>query len=358
MEFRSSDPAHAGRVVRLGYCLNLHPSETLDDVRAAIEGTVAPLRARLAPDGSFGVGLYLGAGPAHELVTDPTALAGFATLLESHGVDPFTFNAFPIGGFQEDGLKERVYAPDWTTDERLRYTIEVARAAAALVPRGRVVSISTHPGAYGPTVTDRSMLRRAGEQLGRAVKELARLEAGRGVRIVLSLEAEPDASARNTRAVAETLVFAHLVGGRVLQDELQKTPDEAAALMRRHLGVCLDACHSAVEFEDAEDAVALAADPGPLGKIQFSSALRLENPGDAPAERAGLLDLDEPRFLHQVTGIGVDPERPRGFAHLPDLPALKERVEAGDGAWLGAGEWRCHFHVPIHAKRHTVAGGA
>ncbi|MEO0663343.1 MAG: hypothetical protein AAFZ87_17545, partial [Planctomycetota bacterium] len=39
-------------------------------------------------------------------------------------------------------------------------------------------------------------------------------------------------------------------------------------------------------------------------------------------------------------------------------PGEVQRVEAGDGAWLGAGEWRCHFHVPIHAKRHTVAGGA
>jgi len=358
VELRSEARRNAGRTVRLGYCLNLHPSESLDDVRAAIDGTVVPLAEHLGAARPFGVGAYLGAAPARALAGDAEALRSFAAFLAERDVAPFTYNAFPYGGFQADGLKARVYEPDWTTDARLEYTRDVARVAAALASEaGRTapISISTHPGAYGAAVEDRSTLRRVGQQFGRAVGELARIEEERGVRVVLSIEAEPDASARNTRAAAESIVLAQLAGGRILQDERGLSPDDAAALMRRHLGTCLDTCHSAVEFEDAAAAVETAASIAPLGKLQYSSALALRSPGaDASqAAREALLAMDEPRFLHQVTGRGAG-----GFAHLADLPELRERVEAGDAAWLDLDEWRCHFHVPVQLERFRAASGA
>lgn len=344
---RDGGAADGPRAVRLGYCLNLHPSETLEDVERALEESVAPLAERLGCSSGFGVGMYLGEGPARTLAGDDAALNRFAARLEALGVDPFTFNAFPQGGFQEDGLKERVYRPDWRTPERLAYTVDVGRVAARIAGGpGRSVAISTHPGAYGAEVTDRATLRACAEGMARAVGEFARLEAAGGPRLVLSVEAEPDASARNSKALAEGLMFARLVGTRVLQDEFGASPEESAALMERHLGTCLDCCHSAVEFEDAALAVELAHMGGPLGKIQFSNALRLVDPAAHPEARAALLGLDEPRFLHQVTG------RSEGeFIHLPDLPALAGAAAEDGGPWASADEWRCHFHVPVDLER-------
>lgn len=330
------------RAVRLGYCLNLHPAETLADVERALEGSAAPLAERLGGPRPFGVGMYLGEGPARTLSEDDAALGRLAERLAGLGLDPFTFNAFPQGAFQRDGLKERVYEPDWTTAERLRYTVDVARVASRLVGAGRTVAVSTHPGAYGAQVRDRSTLRRCAEGMARAVGELARIEERGGARVVLAVEAEPDASARNSRALAESLLFVRLVGTRVLQDEFGRAPEETAALMERHLGTCLDTCHSAVEFEDPAAAVDLATTGGPLGKVQFSSALRLARPASAPQGRAALLAMDEPRFLHQVTArAGAE------FLHLPDLSALATELGEEGSPWPAADEWRCHFHVPV-----------
>ena len=344
---RDGAAADGPRAVRLGYCLNLHPSETLADVERALEDFVAPLSERLGTGREFGVGMYLGEGPARALASDESALERFAERVRALGVDPFTYNAFPQGGFQEDGLKERVYEPDWRTAERLAYTIDVGRVAARLAGgAGRTIAISTHPGAYGAEITDRSGLRACAEGMARAVGEFARIEAEGGPRLVLAVEAEPDASARNSRALAESLMFARLVGTRVLTDEFGHPAEVTAGLMERHLGTCLDCCHSAVEFEEPGLAVELAHMGGPLGKIQFSSALRLEAPAAHPAARAALLGLDEPRFLHQVTARAAGE-----FWHLADLPALREAVADAEGPWARADEWRCHFHVPVDLER-------
>ena len=348
------------RRVRVGYCLNLHAAESLADVRAAIEGFSLPLRDRLAADGCtgegpFGVGMYLAAGAARELCDDPAALDDLRAFLSDHGVDPFTYNAFPHGGFQEDGLKARVYDPSWMETARVDYTVDVARAAAALASATgegpRMISISTHPGAYGADIRDRSGLRRCAEGMGRAVGELARIEEETGVRVVLSLESEPDASARNGRALAEYLVFARLITSRVLQEEFGADVEGSARLAGRHLGVCLDCCHSAVEFEGAEESLALATHGGPLGKVQVSSALRLVDPASAPAAREELLAMDEPRFLHQVTGRSAGE-----FVHLPDLPALADALGREGSPWATAEEWRCHFHVPLDQAEFGALG--
>ena len=341
------------RHVRVGYCLNLHAAESLADVRRAIEEFSVPLRARLVGDGGapFGVGMYLASGAARELASDPAKVAGLRSFLDGHGIDPFTFNAFPFGDFQVDGLKARVYEPTWMEPERVAYTVDVARVAAGLhagsLGPDRHVSISTHPGAYGADVRDRSALRRCAEGFGRAVGELARIEDESGVRIVLSLESEPDASARNARALAEFLVFARLVASRVLQDEFGRGVEASAMLARRHLGTCLDCCHSAVEFEDAAESLAFASHGGPLGKVQFSSALRLPSPAAHAGARSRLLAMDEPRFLHQVTAMSGG-----AFLHLSDLPALRDELDQEDSPWHTADEWRCHFHVPV--DRHEM----
>ncbi|HRV82655.1 MAG TPA: hypothetical protein P5218_14565, partial [Planctomycetota bacterium] len=165
--------------------------------------------------------------------------------------------------------------------------------------------------------------------------------------VVLAVEAEPWAIAGDSVALAEYLMVVASRAQTLLREQGRMGAEQAAELVRRHLGTCLDACHSAVEFETVERALDLARYQGALGKLQYSSALRLEQPADHAKGREALLALDEPRFLHQVNG-----RAPGELLRAPDLDALANDLSDAEtaGPWLACDEWRCHFHVPVHLE--------
>ena len=324
-------PDHQESRIRLGYCLNVHPAGDLGELLEGMRSITLPLKERLARKGeAFGAGMYLTAALARHLVSEQGAsdLERLDDFLRSNDLDPFTYNAFPAGGFHASGLKAAVFHPTWMEEERLRFTLDVAAIAARLAAGSENrshVSISTHTGGLAAKVRGAAETAACRGNLARAARELAAIEERTGTRIVLSLEPEPRALSADTRELA--LFFERL-----------KEPDAA-----RHLGVCLDACHSAVEFEVPEEAVARSTDSGPLGKLQFSSALVLVEPGSAQDSRERLFSMDEPRYLHQVTGFA------RGVrCEATDLPELQDHLRGAEReSWLACPEWRCHFHVPV-----------
>src|SRR5262249_1825311 len=117
--------------------------------------------------------------------------------------------------------------------------------------------------------------------------------------------------------------------------------------LRRHLGVCLDACHLAVQFEDAGVAVAqLDARGIRIGKIQVTCALAVSLAGETEDERLYrvLERFADAVYLHQV----VEPFC-EGFVRPLALPdALRAARVVGRRA---PSEWRVHFHVPVFAER-------
>jgi hypothetical protein len=336
---------HPGRRVRLAYCLNVHAAGTLDEVKAGIGEITLPLRDRLARDRApFGVGLYLSGDVAHALAAPAGTrdLDEFARFLARERLDPFTYNAFPFGGFHSGGLKERVFEPTWMDDRRLSFTRDVAHIAVRLAEAAgglthpAHVSISTHSGAFARAVQGDGDLTRCAANLTRAAIEFSMIERKTGVRLVLAIEAEPRASAGDNTMLERFL-------GRVASIFKPSAHD-----IERYLGTCLDACHSAVEFETPSDAIELCSARGPIGKIQFSSALALRSPRDDERGVAELLACDEPRYLHQVTGRG-----PNGRVEVDDLPELARALAspADRAGWEGCDEWRCHFHVPVDLER-------
>jgi len=353
------DGQRGDRRVRLAYCLNLHAADTLDDTIAGIRSVTLPLRDRLARGRRFGVGLYLPASVALPLAAHDGArdLERFAAFLADQALDPFTFNAFPFGGFHSSGLKAGVFAPTWEQRERVEFTLAVARIAAALaracggLHAPAHVSISTHSGRFGafaldpPDERDVESARRCAENMARVVAELARIEREHGLRVILALEPEPRASSGDLAALAKFLQRAWSWGEALLVRENGIAREAAPERMRRHLGTCLDCCHAAVEFErDAVERYTSAG--GALGKLQFSSALAVRRPGEDRAARDALLALDEPRYLHQVTG-----SRDRATVRADDLPELRNALAGGASPWTSCGEWRCHFHVPVDLER-------
>ncbi|MDX3632450.1 metabolite traffic protein EboE [Streptomyces europaeiscabiei] len=315
MRFRHPD----GTAVHLGYCSNVHQAEDVDGVLAQLTDYAEPVRERLGVD-RLGIGLWLARDVVSELVAVPDVLRRLKDELAARGLETVTLNAFPYAGFHREVVKKDVYLPDWADEARLTHTLDCARVLAALLPddaeRG---SVSTLPLAWRtPWPPDRAdTARRA---LDRLTAGLAGIESDTGRRVRVGFEPEPGCVVETTAQAVREL--------RGLDPE--------------RLGVCLDACHLAVQFEEPGAALRRLADAGlPVVKLQASCAVEAGDPAD-PAARAALRRLAEPRFLHQ-TRTAAEQEAPqvRGVDDLPDA--------LDGGLPTDTGPWRVHFHAPLHA---------
>lgn len=333
-----------GAGVHLTYCSNIHPAESWAEVRANFDRYVLAVRDRLLPEGDFGVGLRLSARAATELA-EPAALAEFREFLAHNRLYVFTLNGFPYGTFHGARVKEDVYLPDWRDPERLRYSNQLADLLAALLPDepGIEGSVSTVPGAYKPALGGAADVALMVEHLLRHVAHLVALRARTGRLIALALEPEPFCF---LETIAEVIHFfeRELHGPAAVRRTTALTGLDSAAATRAlhdHLGVCLDLCHAAVEFEQPADCIQRLARAGiRVHKMQISAGLRL--PTLAPAALAALRRFDDPVYLHQVVQQGPD-----GLARFADLP---EAFAALQGPTADR-EWRVHFHVPIFLDR-------
>jgi hypothetical protein len=116
------------------------------------------------------------------------------------------------------------------------------------------------------------------------------------------------------------------------------------AAARRHLGVCYDVCHQAVEFEDVAESIRqLHAADVRINKVHITCALHVERPAERPAALEQLSAFAEPRYLHQTFARG-----PGGIVHQLDL--TKELCQSPPSDFALADAWRVHFHVPVHRQ--------
>lgn len=334
----------------LTYCTNIHPGESWAEVRANIEQYVVQVKSNIAPNRLFGIGLRL-SHQAAEALSKPGVLEAFVQFLDTQQLYVFTINGFPYGPFHGQAVKEQVYLPDWLDESRLAYTNELAELLSKLLPSDRKMpnlegSISTVPGAFRTRI--------AGEEeeeariAGNLLRHLAVLHGIRertGRIISLALEPEPCCM---LETVKDTIRF---VQRHCFSTQAQSrfsaltglTQAESERFLQRHLGVCLDACHMAVEYEDPMTTVRSFQRAGiRISKIQLSAGLAVLFDRD-PSERLTLLErFNDGVYLHQVV------ERRRGvLIRYRDLP---EAVKAASGD-MGSAEWRIHCHVPLSRER-------
>lgn len=321
----------------LTWCFNVHRTETWAEARAALTGPAQAVKAAVSPDATMAAGLRFSARATAELA-DPAARAELRRLLGEGGFRPVTVNGFPYGPFHGTRVKEAVYLPDWRSAERLAYTTALAELMADLASPGDFVSLSTVPGAFAPN--GRGAEAAMAETMLRAAAHLVGLRDRTGVTVALALEPEPCCFLETIdEAVAffRDHLFARDAAAR-LAALTGLSPAAAAEALTRHLGLCYDVCHAAVEFEDAAASVAALRAAGvPVHKLQLSAALRA--PVLDAAGRAALAAFDEPTYLHQVVS-----RRDGRLTRWSDLPEALAEGAAQDGA-----EWRVHFHVPVFA---------
>lgn len=303
-----------GSRVHVAYCTNVHAAEELDGVIAQLERFAAPVRHALG-SARLGVGLWLAAPVARQLRETPDGAARLRDALDRLALEVVTLNGFPYRAFQAAVVKRAVYLPDWTDAARADYTRDLAWALAGLLPDDVTEgTISTLPLGWraGWSAADGAA---ATAQLRAVAQELERIAHETGRTIRLGLEPEPGCAV----------------------ETIEQAVDALDGLDPAWVGLCLDACHLAVQFESpAEALAALEAAGVPIVKAQISAALRTPSDGVA-AQREQLAPFVEPRFLHQtreLVGAGV--------AGVDDLD------EAIAGGLPGASAWRVHFHVPVH----------
>lgn len=318
----------------LSYCTNVHPGRSVSEVEAGLDRYTVPVRANYGA--ALAAGLWLASPVARELLAAADRVPRFRDGLTARDLTCHTLNAFPYGDFHSPRVKENVYLPDWADPRRLDYTVDCAEILAALLPADVEGSISTLPLAFKGFSHPVDHLNSCITSLLEAAQRLDRLLDRTGRLIRLAIEPEPFCLLETT---AEALRFFEQLWQRAA-DQNRLEPAQ------RHLGLCYDVCHQAVEFEDIPESIrSLDAAGIRINKIHITCALQLESPGENLAARQALKGYVEERYLHQTLARGADGRLFR-LVDLTEQLALDPPPDFRDAA-----AWRIHFHVPVDAER-------
>jgi len=204
-------------------------------------------------------------------------------------------------------------------------------------PEGAFISLSTVPCSFRPTGGGAEAEMAA--NMIAAVAHMVELERRTGRHVAIAVEPEPCCfleTIEETVAYFRDYLFSAEAAAQ-LADRVGVSPEMAANLLPRHLGLCYDVCHAAVEYEDPAASIAMLRDAGiPVHKLQLSSALRVASGTDAA--RVALARFNEPTYLHKLIARDAS-------GALTRYTDLGEALAPG-GAQNGD-EWRVHFHVPV-----------
>jgi hypothetical protein len=334
--------------LNLTYCTNIHTGDSWDEVFHSLSEHALALKNRLSPEQPFPIGLRLSDRASRELLA-ANRLAEFIEFQKGAGLFVQLLNGYPYGPFHGTPVKAEVFSPDWRTEERVEYTLRLVQLLRAILPKGRDGGISTVPLSYKPWIhaDDQASRMKMVRNLTRVAAALIRADCDGGQKIRLELEPEPDGLIENS---GEVISFFHdwLLphGSAELAAAMGISTEDAERKMREHICVCFDACHFAVEFEDAGAALGVLAAAGiRVGRVQLSSALAVSLPSEDIAKR--LQPFADSVYLHQVIERRPDGSL-RRFRDLADALVTAPDPEPR--------EWRIHFHVPLFASSYGTLG--
>ena len=112
-----------------------------------------------------------------------------------------------------------------------------------------------------------------------------------------------------------------------------------------HIQLCYDVCHFAVSYEEPQTIVNQLNDLGiKVGKIQISSAVKIDLQENKDAKLKAIQSFDEPVYLHQVVAKNTDGTFQK-YRDLPDATAADTHLH---------NEWRIHFHVPLFIESYGL----
>lgn len=336
----------------LTYCTNIHPGEGWADHFEALRLHIPEIKKRISPGKPFGIGLRLSDLASRDLIKKEN-LDRFIQWLKTENCYVFTMNGFPYGGFHRTKVKDHVHTPDWTTYNRVEYTVRLFDILSALLPEGVEGGISTSPLSYRLWHTESkkaSVFDITTKHVLHVVEHLMNIKKRTGQTMHLDLEPEPSGLIENGPEFIEWYTAVLLPEGvKFLNERTGLGPDKAVLAIKEHIQLCYDVCHFAVGYENHQSMVKQLRELGiRTGKIQISAALK------APIAKHGtdrepVIDafrkFNESTYLHQVIARQESGDLLR-YSDLPEALLDKDNESVC--------EWRSHFHVPLFVKDYGV----
>ena len=259
----------------LTYSTLVHPGDTWDEIWNSLTTYVPKVKERVSPREPFGVSLRLSASSAETLVHDKSKREQLKKFLGDNDMFLYTVNAFPYGPFKGRVVKEQVYEPDWRTDERTQYTMNVAEILGDVAPPGTAPSIQSAPLGFKPRVTGPDVVARFTEHVMQVAARLVDIRERTGRTVGLALEPEPYCFLETTDETVDYFTQ-HLYSGASAARlaKLAGIPiSEALDALRRHVGIVFDICHQAVEYENISESLQKLVNAGiPVFKLQEAAA--------------------------------------------------------------------------------------
>jgi sugar phosphate isomerase/epimerase len=323
----------------LTYSTLVHPGDDWAQMYDSLVTYVPKVKQRLSPNAPFGVSLRLSAASAATLAGNADEREKLKKFLGDNDMYLYTVNAFPYGPFKDRIVKEQVYEPDWRSEERTQYTINVADVLADVVPVEISPSIQTAPLGFKPRVTGPDVVDSFTDHVLRVAAHMVSLEAETGRNVTLALEPEPYCFLETTDETVDYFTK-HLYTGAAAEKlaKLAKIPiSEAHIALRKHVGVVFDICHQAVEFEDISAMLQKLVDGGiPIFKLQEAAALHM------PQVTQEIVDTLKryAKTIYLTQTIEKKDGKLTRFLNLEDAFAAWDKDP-------GPREWRTHFHVPV-----------
>lgn len=331
----------------LTYCTNVHPGENWEVTFTQLKKHLPSIKEKVGHEGQFGLGLRLSNIASEELGLGEQLLE-FKSWLKAMDVYVFTMNGFPYGNFHADRVKDKVHAPDWTTPERVEYTLRLFKQLSILLPEGISGGISTSPISYKHwhKSEDRvGVFNKGAAHMLHIASKLHEIEQQTGQYLHLDIEPEPDGLLENSAEVLEFFTtYLIPLGISFFKNSLGVNAEQAEILVKRYLTVCYDVCHFSLAFEEPKHTFSVFKQAGiQIGKIQISSALKVIYDENRAEEIWKTLALfDEPIYLHQVTQ-----QEGELVTTYPDLSSILSKRERFS-------EVRAHFHVPLFLEKYGV----
>jgi hypothetical protein len=295
-----------GRLVHLSYGTNVHPVRDLPGVIDQLDRYAATIRTRLDVD-TLGLSLWLPPALAAALAIDARARTRLRSELNARGLEVVTLTGVP---YRASGDGETVrHRPDWTTTERLEYTLDLARVLVDLLPDDAVRGSVSTSGLGRRAGWGTAQEREASRILGRLSGGLAEIawHTGRAVRV--GFQPEPGC----------------------VMDSTAQTIAALAGTDSDRLGVCLDLANLACTWQEPAEALGQLALAGvSVVKVQIAAAIEAAAPLAAAEALRGYVEPHHPHQVRTPTGEYADDLG----AALRDFPP---------------GPWRVRYHVPLHA---------
>lgn len=330
------------------YCSNIHPGEIWQEHFSELKKNVPLVKAQVSPHEKMGLGLRF-ANQASIDLQNSSEFEHLKDWLKKENLYVFTLNGFPYGGFHHTIVKDNVHTPDWTTKDRFDYTLRLAHLLAKLLPENlKEGGISTSPLSYKywwknseelTNVTHQATL-----QLIDLVIELAKIEKETGKWIHIDIEPEPDGILENYTEFVEWYEKKLIpLGSEHLENKGIENPIN---LIKRHIQLCFDICHFGVSYDSPATCIQELNQKGiGVGKIQISSALRVDLRNNPQEKIDALRKYHEPVYLHQVKALLKNGQ----YHQYKDLDEAIQDYSADK-----FDEWRIHFHVPLFLSNYGL----